>query len=173
MSNTPRTDAEIEHAKNFVLDIEGSKPWPDVTDERYNIVPANFARQLERELNEAVALMSLAKTLMHKANEERDKLRAEVEVLRTLVIHGHQHYEIICADLAPLIWRQYNKPETTPASWRTLALNSAHTVRNERNAWRADAENLAEVIEGHSDALRILKVSAALAAHDKLVKEQK
>lgn len=62
-SDTPRTNAEKQ--------VWPLKDQNGITD--HEIVYADFARQLERELNEALALMSLSKTLLNKAKEERDQ----------------------------------------------------------------------------------------------------
>lgn len=52
MSDTPRTDAEMEDARNVALDFECRNPPPKKGENIY-IVSADFARQLERELNAA------------------------------------------------------------------------------------------------------------------------
>jgi hypothetical protein len=48
MSNTPRTDAEIDDARNVALDFETRNPPPQQGENLY-VVPADFARILERE----------------------------------------------------------------------------------------------------------------------------
>ena len=53
MSDTPKTDAETDHPRNFDLDNMKSEHFgegPKVT----SVVPADFARQLERELAAAL-----------------------------------------------------------------------------------------------------------------------
>ena len=50
MSDTPRTDAEQDDARNMALDFQCASP--PKTGNIY-VVPAEFARTLERELNEA------------------------------------------------------------------------------------------------------------------------
>ena len=51
-NETPRTDAEIEDARNVALEFDCKNPRPKSGENIY-VVPAAFARQLERELNEA------------------------------------------------------------------------------------------------------------------------
>lgn len=51
MSDTPRTDREVEDARNVALDFDLRTPRPK-SDENIHVVSVDFARQLERELNE-------------------------------------------------------------------------------------------------------------------------
>lgn len=52
--STPRTDAELEDARNVALEFE-TRLHPKPEDGPPLVVAANFARQLERELEEAKA----------------------------------------------------------------------------------------------------------------------
>jgi len=54
MTDTPVTDTEIEDARNVALYYEGRKN-PKESDPRPLVVPADFSRQLERELTAAKA----------------------------------------------------------------------------------------------------------------------
>ena len=47
---TPMTDAVIEDARNVALEFECRNPQPK-PDENIYVVPADFARQLEQDLN--------------------------------------------------------------------------------------------------------------------------
>ena len=50
MGDTPRTDAEQDDARNFALDFQCAQP-PHPDGANCYVVPADFARQLERKLN--------------------------------------------------------------------------------------------------------------------------
>lgn len=54
-AGTPRTDAECDHPSNFVLDndMRHVRPWLKLVE---SVVPADFARTLERQLTEIAAL---------------------------------------------------------------------------------------------------------------------
>lgn len=58
MSNTPRTDREIEDARNVALDFETRDKRVDLRESVY-VVSAKFARQLERELHLAKNALKL------------------------------------------------------------------------------------------------------------------
>ena len=50
-TDTPRTDAEMDDARNVALEFSCRNPAVQ-KDENCYVVPADFARQLERELSE-------------------------------------------------------------------------------------------------------------------------
>jgi len=77
---TPRTDAEIDDARNIALEFECKTPPPKQGDNVY-VVSADFARQLERELNSskdwntaALAATSIASATIARLESERDQL---------------------------------------------------------------------------------------------------
>ena len=75
MSDTPRTDAELEKTTKFSLGVTTTP----------HAVSDGFARQLERELNEAknsIATLRELRDLDDKLIIERDQLRAEVDRLK-------------------------------------------------------------------------------------------
>jgi hypothetical protein len=78
---TPRTDSEIEDARNVALEFTCKNPPPKRGDNVY-VVSADFARQLERELNEAqdwvkasMESASIASATIARLESERDQLR--------------------------------------------------------------------------------------------------
>jgi hypothetical protein len=71
---TPRTDAEIDDARNVALEFECKTPPPKRGDNVY-VVSADFARQLERELNNSIKIQDgMAMTIL-SLQAERDQLR--------------------------------------------------------------------------------------------------
>ncbi len=63
-SDTPECDGQIEDARNVALDFNCRTPQPKEGENIY-VVPADFARRLERERDEA----------RREASELRDEIR--------------------------------------------------------------------------------------------------
>lgn len=85
MSDTPRTDAHQDDARNVALDFTCQTPPP--TGNCY-VVPAEFARELERELNAVKAELQVvlgsdslktAAELARARQSEISRLKAEIE----------------------------------------------------------------------------------------------
>lgn len=69
-TTTPRTDALADTATR--------------SDGEWEVVPADFARQLERELNEARAEVAFWKAKAYEAEASEGKLEAELKEMRSL-----------------------------------------------------------------------------------------
>lgn len=93
---TPRTDEMIDDARNVAMEFTCKNPPPKEGENVY-VVPADFARQLEQELNEAKEIIEglrSDKDEIYKAaiaeNErciliadERDQLKKVLDVFET------------------------------------------------------------------------------------------
>lgn len=89
MSDTPRTDGQCEHPDNISLWLSTGKHAPQPT----SVVPADFARQLERELSEALKWKNedprmlreqirVAVSAYSQLHQENKELRSQLEAMR-------------------------------------------------------------------------------------------
>lgn len=108
MAPTPETDAELEDARNVALEFECRNPRPK-KDENILVVPADFARKLERERNELREQLEHALNPIHTCGDhcqrpacvirrERDQLLAkthrlekEIEKLTLIIALGSEY----------------------------------------------------------------------------------
>ena len=154
MSDTPRTDAVKTNA--------GYQPFET------KVVPLDFARQLERELNELQSAMTVARL-------ELDNCMAHMEV------HGvlrrdcvHMTVLELCKQLTATQQenerlRQLYGGSGTCYESRTIPIDYAELQVKLANA-HADAERLACHLREH--ATRSYRIQEVIDAHDALVKGQ-
>jgi hypothetical protein len=72
-TRTPRTDAEIDDARNVAMEFECKTPPPKRGDNVY-VVSADFASQLERELNNSIKIQDGMAITILSLQAERDQL---------------------------------------------------------------------------------------------------
>lgn len=70
MSDTPRTEGEVEHPVNIALWLETGKHAPQPIE----VVPADFARQLERELNQVKYALKISQDLCEEIRKSEQRL---------------------------------------------------------------------------------------------------
>lgn len=84
-TDTPRTDSEQEDARNVALDFNCKIPVPDPSENCY-VVSADFARTLERELNDAINSNLILQRSSLDLCQERDQLEAQLLTARVAAI---------------------------------------------------------------------------------------
>lgn len=136
VSTTPRTDAEQDDARNVALHFTCRNPPPKDGENLY-VVPADFARQLERALN---ALKSaIAEHHNQKADdrciEDDDRIYAAVGLPPCDRRVGSK--EQMLANCARFIERRCEA-----GGWK-----SYQELERERDQWRKMAEDLAALID--------------------------
>ena len=124
-SDTPRTDDQFDDARNFALDFECKNP-PPKEGENCCVVPVEFARTLERELNVTKSAAGLCEK--HKPDGgSRNCLVCACEKLS----HALSRISYICG-----------QPNELQASDYDVHFNEDEVVK-QVEAWKSLAERLA------------------------------
>jgi hypothetical protein len=89
-TKTPETDAVIDDARNFALYFECRNP-PPTKDENIYVVPAEFARGLERDRDRLKGELEEACNAVDVWKAECKTAKQEIDQLKTALSHYVNH----------------------------------------------------------------------------------
>lgn len=166
-TGTPRTDAAVIGSLH-------RPPMANFDGGYVAVVSADFARQLERELNGQKEINRLEQEHRLAVESVRDELQKNCDQLRA-DLEGERKAHVEVVHEAEQLRAEVERLKTELLSYGHRASETSiefNDIRQERDQWREDAERLAFQL-GVYRAYHSVADDDALAAHERLVKEAK